>query len=321
MVYAFSAFIKILFSKPSINIFFTQPPLFLIFAAWASRMRNVRYGIHAMDLYPDLLKELSYLRGDGIIYKWLHSMMADALQKAEFVAVLGSCMHRRILEYGVSEDKIKIVRNIPTVSQDDRPSESFLRKHGIKKPFVVLYAGNMGSAHEFGTILKVSQILEEKHKDIHFAFVGKGRRRHEIETFIEKYSPDNLTLFASLSNEDFYDVLNEASVHYISLRESFKGVMVPSKFYSSVAMGKAVIYEGASDSEIAEEIIKHKLGYNLDHLDSSHLEKLIVELYKNPQDLIQMGQNAKRYFQIHCNSDDIISDYGSFLKLQVQHSY
>ena len=46
---------------------------------------------------------------------------------------------------------------------------------------MILYAGNMGVAHEFQTILEVSGQFEDS---IHFFFVGKGVRQKQIKQYI-----------------------------------------------------------------------------------------------------------------------------------------
>lgn len=309
--YMIAATFKLLFSRSRLNVFYTQPPLFVIWAAWMSRIRGIPYIIHVQDLYPDILGKLAYLDEDKRTYKWLDKKMTQAILKAEKVIVLGVCMVDKLLEKDIPESHIVKVINIPAAT-DKQPPTGELAKLGIHDKFTMLYAGNMGMAHEFETILQVAGALEKSHPEIHFLFVAQGRRRPLAETYLEE-GHKNLTLINYPAHEVFMSLLQETDLHYITLKHDFQGVMVPCKFYSSLAIGKPIIYEGAITSELGVEIKSHDLGSAISHTDSAGLSAAILKYYTDPQLLQTSGQKVAQYYQTVCDKQTIIQNCAKVL--------
>ncbi len=312
VVYAISASLKILFSPAKFHIFFTQPPLYPIIGAWLSRLRGVPYAIHIMDHYPGLVGALGYLDMGGWLYKLLDKKMDKALIKAEFVVVLGSCMEKMVVDKGVDPQKVKIVINAPKV-KDEPLTVDYFAKIGLSDKFTIIYAGNMGVAHEFRSVLKVSARLEETHPDIHFIMLGKGHRKKEVQGFYDEHKPKNMTMVGYLENEEFTAIMKQTDIHLITLRDNFNGLMVPSKLYSSLALGKPVIFEGPERNEITDVLTTYDAGVRVGHLDDGALERSILEYYSDTNKVKEQGLNAKRYFEEQGKASAFIGDYAEYI--------
>ena len=310
--YSIAAFIKLFVSSPKLNVFFTQPPLFIIWGTWVSRLKGIPYGIHAMDLYPDLVGALGYLNKDGWLYRWMDKKMTKAMLNAEFVTVLGSCMETYLIEKGVPPEKMHTVFNVPSISDSGKASD-FLLQQGLHDKFTLLYAGNMGVAHEFDTLLDLVAEFETTHPDVHFLIVGKGFRRKEVESYIEEHQPSNLTLFGYLENDEFEAILKDTDVHFISLRDNFNGLMVPSKLYSSLALSKPIIFEGSATNKISLAMQEHGIGKQIAHNNVTGLRQAILGYKNDRTSLSTDAGNAKNYFENHCNVANIINQYSDFL--------
>jgi len=51
-----------------------------------------------------------------------------------------------------------------------------------------------------------------------------------------------------MSDEELYDRLSAADFMLISLKDSWTGISVPSKFFGAIASGKAVLFSGSERS-------------------------------------------------------------------------
>lgn len=316
IIYAISASLKILFSPAKFHVFFTNPPLYPIIGSWLSRLRGVPYGVHVMDHYPGLLGALSYLDMDGFFYRWLDKRMDRALLNAEFVTVLGSCMKKLMMDKGIPESRIQLVINAPTI-KDEPLTVDYLETIGLENKFTIIYAGNMGIAHEFRTVLTVAQRLENSHPEIHFIMLGKGHRKKEVESYVKDRQPRNMTMVGYLEKEEFTAIMKQTDLHLITLRDNFNGLLVPSKLYSSVALGKPVLFEGPQTCEISVVLRVHRAGTRVAHLDEAALEAAIISYWQDAEKLAVEGKNAKKYFEEHCSIDDFVSDYADYLKKQL----
>jgi glycosyltransferase involved in cell wall biosynthesis len=96
----------------------------------------------------------------------------------------------------------------------------------------------------------------------------RGNRAAELRAAIR---PDdtNVRLADFVREESVPARLAAADVHLISLRDEWAGLVVPSKFFASLAVGRPVLYAGPRDSEIARWIAEHDIGLHLTDDDGS----------------------------------------------------
>ena len=317
ILYMMAASAKILFSPAKLHVLVTQPPLYVIISAWLCRLRGVPYIVHVMDHYPGLVGALGYLDMDGWLYEFLDKRMDRALQKADKVIHLGACMKAMLVDKGVPADRLHKVINVPTVKQELAEID-FLKSRGLDEKFTIIYAGNMGIAHEFDTLLDTARQLASTHSDIHFILLGKGHRRGEVEAFLEEHQPTNVTpLFGFLEQDDFTAVMQQTDLHVITLRDSFNGLLMPSKLYSTLALGQPVLFEGPAGCEIAAVIRAHDVGVHVPHGDGVGMREAILALYGDRERLAALGDNARQYFDEECQESTVVEGYVTFLKRQL----
>ena len=302
----------ILFERPLINIFYTQPPFALSLFAFFSRLKGVPYIVHIMDYHPELLVANGRLKKNSFLYKFLDNRYVNALKKAEKVIVLGDCMLSLISDKGIDRNKIKIIHNVS--SNEELPKVSLEAISDLKDRLnvgdrkLLLYSGNMGIAHEFQTILSCISKFKD---DLFFLFAGKGHRRNELEKFEKEHQPSNMKLLSYLPDGEFELVLRSADIHFISLRDFFEGIMVPSKLYSSLAIGKPILFEGNKNSEVTKSI--NNCGFYVPHLDSSKMEVILKSLIESDVNLKELGVKAKNKYDMNYHSSVFCKKYENIL--------
>ena len=308
--YFLRATLHVLFSRSELNVFFTQPPFFFIVGGVLSRLCRRPYAVHVMDLHPDMLGRLGLLREDSLLYRALALAAASVLRRAVFVVALGECMKRLLVEKGVAPERIRVIRNLPTVERGHEVAE------GADSPvdFTVLYAGNMGRPHEFDTILRAARELNTVEPRVRFRFVGAGARRVEIQAATEGGELPNVELSPSLPLDEFRCALAEASLHFVSLRPGFDGVLLPSKFFSSVAMGKPVLFEGPAGCDIARDIEQHGFGAVVAHGDHVGLVKTIRSYYERRAELPMDEQRIAACYNEVYEKCDTINEYAELIE-------
>jgi glycosyltransferase involved in cell wall biosynthesis len=220
-------------------------------------------------------------------------------------------MAARVAEMGVNTDKIHFIPNWanPKVIYPVPPDKNSLRQElGLNDKFVVLYSGNMGVSHNFDDILEVIERCQDD-EGLHFVFIGGGQRRREIENFIEKKHPQNVTLLPFQPLERLAESLSLGDVHFISLREGFDRLVVPSKFYGALAAGRAVIYQGNEKSEIARTIRDEGIGKIIPSHVPDDLEKAIRTYRQAPTMALQQGRKAHQLSQEKLSMHKTLSAY------------
>ena len=163
--------------------------------------------------------------------------------------VLGEDQLRRLLDTGIPQSRIALVRDGAPVSfppgqqPDQLPAE--LAGH-----CVLLYSGNFGVAHEVETVFEG---YRQHHQD------GSGRVRLWLsaagsgtEDLVRRLSAARIPFYRSapVPLERLAGLLASPDAHLVTLKDSFVGFVMPSKIYACVDSGKPVIFVGSAASDV-----------------------------------------------------------------------
>lgn len=301
--------------KADTVVFLTNPPLFSLLGVVAKKIRGERFVYVLMDVYPDIAVQGGILRKGGIAERILRSIARFSLQEADNVVVLGDDMRDVAIIRGARPDKVVVIRNWtnPETVYPVNPEENYLRREwGLEGKFVVEYSGNLGISHFFDDILAVAEKLAA-YDDIRFVFVGGGIRYKEVERFVSDKKIRNVILKPYCDESVLAQSLSVGNVHYVSLRPGFEGLVVPSKAYGIMAAGRAIIYQGAEDGEIARMVSREGIGYVIPPGDRKRLHDTILSLYRDKEGRISMGSSARRVMEEKYSAAEGLAAYRKVL--------
>jgi len=284
----------------------TDPPLISVVAGWVARLRKARLVNWLQDLFPEVAVALEVKGFDGWLGKWLRHERNRSLLQAEINVVLGERMQGRLVNEGVSADRVQIIHNWadgeaikPIESaclQEDEDREANKKKAwGLEGKFVVGYSGNLGRAHEFQTLLGAAEALKGD-RDIVFLFIGGGAQVELVQKEGEKRGLENLQFKPYQPREVLCQSLSVPDVHVIVLRPELEGLIVPSKFYGIAAAGRPSLFIGDLDGEIPKILRASQAGVAVEVADVEGLVKQLLWMKENREELQSMGGNARVVF-------------------------
>lgn len=155
----------------------------------------------------------------------------------------------------------------------------------------LLYSGNMGRAHDFELFLQLARSVYEFDPKITFCFACRGNRFGDLIKSIR--SVDYNIRVASFADESKLEKrLNSADIHLLSLRPEWEGIVVPSKFFGSLAVGKPIIYSGPENSSIACWIRQFDVGLVLTANNIGQIVQDLVGIAQNPNTMEKWRENA-----------------------------
>jgi len=222
------------------------------------------------DLYPEAIAA----EGDGLAAVALtpvaRRLMSLAYRRCDALVDIGPRMRERLADYGSGAHQATLVPWALTEADRPVPVDAAARAQlfpGAK--LALLYSGTMGRAHDFAAFLRLARICRARSGDaITMCFSIRGNRAAELRAAVA--SDDTNVHLVDFADETSLSArLAAADVHLISLRDDWAGVVVPSKFFASLAVGRPVLYAGPADSEIARWIADHELGLQLRDDDDS----------------------------------------------------
>lgn len=277
------------------NIFLTQPPLFYLWGILLKHIRNQPYIVVLMDMYPEVAAAAGVLNEASFLYRLLKRWAIYGLKKADGVIVIGRDMKEKVITAGIQSERVHIIPNwvnqniINTVPQ----GENRIRKRkGWENKFIILYSGNLGVSHYFSDLLNVALALRE-HERILFVFIGSGQRKSEISQYINDHKLKNITILPYQPQDYLSESLSLGDVHFVSLQNQYTGLVVPSKFYGSLAVGRPVLFQGSKDCEIAKVIEEESIGEVIPQGDPEKLKNAILEYFESPGLIREQGLRAR----------------------------
>jgi hypothetical protein len=220
-----------------------------------------------MDLYPEALEAAGILGASHPATRLLRCMNEIGLSAASGVIVLGPHQRVRLMRYKHwrSAEKFAIVvppwdrRPIDRVS----PSENrAIQRLGLAGRKVALYAGNLGEGHCFEEILEAARWFHAQGRTdwlIVFAVRGSGKPLLEAQS---RPLP-NVRITDYLPDSETADLLWAATVHLITMKPGWEGVIVPSKLYASLQTIAPVLFIGPNVADTVEEINRLDRGLAL----------------------------------------------------------
>ncbi len=289
-------FLRRIAGKGDIVIAKTDPPLMSVAAGRVARRHGARLVNWIQDLFPEIAVS-SGIRGvNGAFANWLQRMRNNSLNRAEVNVVLGEKMRTRLLQEGVASKQIRIIHNWAdgdSIQPQTSEYNPLREEWGLAGKFVVGYSGNLGRAHEIETLLGAAEALRHD-PDIYFLFVGGGSLLEQLKVEVEKRSLQNFVFQPYQPRELMSQNLAASDVHLTILRPELEGLIVPSKIYGILAAGRATLFIGDRDGEVARILQEGDAGVTVQ--DGDALVQQINHMKTNPAELARMGWNARAIF-------------------------
>jgi glycosyltransferase involved in cell wall biosynthesis len=275
----------------------TDPPLVSVPAALVARLRGARLVNWLQDLFPETAERLGLRFAAGPVGACMRGWRNLSLRAAQVNVAVGERM-RAVVE-GFAPGSTEVIHNwadgssIRPIAQG---SNRLRAQWGLEGKFVVGYSGNMGRAHEFGTIIDAAERLRGE-PGIVFLFIGDGSQRGALERKVRARSLTSVLFQPYQARTALAESLSVADLHLVSLRPELEGLIVPSKFYGIAAAGRPVIFVGDHDGEIARLIAAHGCGLTVRVGDGDALAAAIRSLRDDRERVSAMGSAARHLLE------------------------
>jgi glycosyltransferase involved in cell wall biosynthesis len=268
---------------PDVLVIGTDPVLSVLVAWVVKRLRpSVRIVHWCYDLYPEAPVADGMLRADALPVRLIKRMNQAAYRSCDLVADLGSCMRRLLAAYQFPARQVTLVPwALCEPPEAVTPDPATRRELFGDAPLGVLYSGNFGRAHAYEDFLELARRLRDD--GVRFCFGVRGNQAEELRRAVR---PDDTNVsFAGFAPEAALEArLGAADVHLVSLRPGWTGVVVPSKFFGSLAAGRPVIFAGADDSALACWIREFGIGWVLNRDTAAQVAQELRRLAMSPDE-------------------------------------
>lgn len=274
-------------------IVYSNPPILPFIAVLGNMLFGTKIVFVAYDVYPEVAYASNSLRPDSIISKGMRWLNHQMYKRVSRVVALTDEMKEFLLEHRpeLTADRVVTIANWAHEKKIEATDEAYARFGYQPGQFIVSYFGNMGICQEMETLVSTVEQMADNDK-VQFLFIGHGSKKQAIAERFEKKHLKNVQMHDFLTGEAFEQAVAISSCCVVSLEKGLKGMCAPSKYYSYLQGGKAVLAVVEEGSYLEEEIEREGIGRAVAIGDAKGLVQIICNMSLNCEKCRNMGEKA-----------------------------
>ena len=278
-----------------IFVFEISPITVAIPAILMKKIKRVPLFLWVLDLWPESLSATGAVNSP-LIMKWVGKLVRYIYRNTDQILVASKAYIPSIERMGAGKDKIRYFPNWGEgIYEQGRADSQAVKEAKIPDGFKIMFAGNIGVAQDFGTILQAAERLKN-YNDIHWLIVGEGRMGDWVREQVKGRSLSNVRLLGRFPMETMPAFFTRADVMLVTLKkDEIFSLTVPGKIQSYLACGKPVI--ACLDGEGSALIREAGAGLTCNAEDPEGLAAAVLEMYRLPAEKRRdMGAQGRKYY-------------------------
>ena len=259
------------------------------------------------DLWPESLSATGAIQASWIL-NMVNRLVRFIYRNCDKVLVTSQAYVSSILEHGINSNDIYYYPQsveslyLPVTLECEAPEHTIL-----PTGFRVMFAGNIGAAQSFETILEAAKKLE-KYSDIKWIIIGEGRLRVWAEAVVQKNNlEDTVFLLGRYPLESMPHFFSLADSLLVTLKnEPIFALTIPGKIQSYLACGKPII--AALNGEGSRLVREAQAGLTCPAEDADALADTVLAMYRMSQEQRdKMGRCGRKFYEANFDRDMLIS--------------
>lgn len=317
-----SCFISMLFkvcfsSKNDLSVFNTNPALLPFLGLVGLVFKGQKYVVLIHDLWPELPAHTGLIKENGLLYKFIDFLNSLSLKYAIGIVVLSDSMREVVLQKLPGDDhKIHVIHNwadntriYPVAKEKNKLSDDF-GLHGKK---VVMYSGNLGRYQPLEVMIHAAEHLQNRN-DIIFLFAGDGAKKKKLQEMVKNKGLKNVKFLPFQPMERLAESLSMADVSLMGIMPENEGVIMPSKLYGLLSVGRPIVCVSDHKSEVVSILQMAGAGVHASIYDPENLASIIKSIIDEPLQAQKMGKNGREYFLKHFERKKITMQWKEVLE-------
>lgn len=294
-------------------VYVTSPPLFvgIIGKNIKKIFPKIKFIFEVRDLWPDAAIEMGQLNNKSY-RKFSYKLEASLYEKADHIVAVTNRFKKAIIDKGVCEDKISVLRNGSDLSfRPVKISQEFKNIFRKENEFIAIYAGNLGIAQNLKTLIEAANIL--KNENVKIILAGTGPEEVLLHNYKKEISAENVIFTGEISKEKMSDYFAIADCGIIPLKKIkvFERT-IPSKLFDYMSANLPIIL--GVKGEAKEILIDSKAGIFFEPENAMDLAEKILYLKNNPQELQKMKLLGREYIKTNFDRYKLASKLDDILR-------
>lgn len=261
------------------------------------------------DVFPGHAYDIGVIK-NKFVYEVLRIIQKPCYKMADSILVQSEDMLDKVVAQKASKEKVFIVPSwydVQTTAEVLWNDNEFVKKYDIQPgKFYLQFAGTIGYVFDYVTVIELAKRLIDI-PDIVIHIIGDGNVKEQFVKEAEALELTNIVFFPLQPVDIVPDVYSACSACIIPLKKGVIGNGVPSKAAILMACKRLIVNSVEKESNYSKMFHENKMGVSVDIGDYDKLAEVVVDLYKNPEQISQMVENAYIYGEKNYSSDKSIS--------------
>jgi colanic acid biosynthesis glycosyl transferase WcaI len=266
-----------------------------------------------LDLWPESLSATGAIRSAGILKK-VDALVRFIYRGCDKIIVSSKGFMPSVAEKVRNPEQLDYFPNWQEPEYRDVKSVTECLPGGFR----VIFAGNVGVAQDFETIVSVAEKLRG-YRDIQWIILGDGRRLDWVKEQVELRMLSALFhLKGRYPAEMMPSFFAQADVMLVTLkRDAVFALTVPGKIQSYMACGRPIV--AALDGEGGRLITESGSGLSVPSEDVDALAEAILTMYRMPKEEREaMGKRGKEYGEENFSRDVLLDRLDGWMRELVE---
>jgi glycosyltransferase involved in cell wall biosynthesis len=291
----------------AIFVFLVSPVTSALPALLIGRMKRAPVALWVLDLWPETLAAVGAVRSSTIL-RWVGSVVSFIYRRSDRILVQSRAFISDVGRYGGTEENVRYLPGWAEQVFDapPNPSSSTEAIPGEGK-FRILFAGNIGEAQDFPSILNAIQNLRGR-TDIHWIIIGDGRAKPEFARQVEHQELGSMvTIMDRRPIEAMPALFSAVNALLVSMKpDPIFSKTIPGKVQSYLAAGVPIL--GMLDGEGARVIEEAEAGLVAPAGDSAGLALRVTRMLNmSTSERAAMGERGRAYAAREFNRARLVS--------------
>lgn len=266
------------------------------------------------DPWPESLSATGAVQSPRIL-NWVTKLVRFIYRQCDLILVQSEAFIASVIARGAEPLQVGYFPNwAELLYQVVTPSVDAPERKQMPDGFRVMFAGNIGAAQSFETILAAAKNLLP-YADIHWVILGDGHRKNWVEAQVHVLGlQGRVHLLGQRPVETMPYYFALADVMLVTLRrDPVFALTVPSKVQSYLACAKPII--SAAGGETAQVVENSGAGFSCPAEDAIALADAVLKLYRmSPKERQEMGEKGGAYYEAHFQRERLLDKLEGWMR-------
>ncbi len=290
----------------------------IFFGPFARKLREQGTFVYLIlrDMFPQWIIDIGLISTWSPVAFFLRYYESVNYKAADCVGVMSPENVKVFKKANPNISNVKVLMNWTSVTpfEASKVNPGISKIYGFSGKIVFFYGGSITTSNDMPNIMRLAKNLIHKN-NVHFLILGQGDQFDLIKELAERWNLHNVTIFPSVSQNEYKMILTQVHVGLFSLSKSYTDHNFPGKLLGYMVESIPILGSCNIGNDLMDLINGSNAGFVHVNGDDDALLKSALKLIEDQVMRRDYGLNARslleQYFSVEAACENIVFEYNS----------